>query len=217
MGVNLEASNAMLPTTRLVYALKRASGAPPDTAGPPDPAALKPRPKSGLKRVLGELKSGLRLAYRLSEEWFRQSLAWYYQRRGHVVLFDRHFFSDYYAYDIAHPGHAQPLARRLHGLVLTRLYPKPDLVIYLDAPAEVLFARKGEGSLATLERRRQDYLQLSNVVKHFAVVDANQSEEAVAQAVSELIENFWRSRSGRERAVNGVYGKVSAQSENESA
>jgi thymidylate kinase len=194
MGVSLDSSNRMLPTTRVVHALKRAMGAAPDRAGPADPAAVRSRHTTGGKRAFSELKSVVRLLYRLSEEWFRQCLAWYYQLRGHVVLFDRHFFLDYYAYDIAHQDHAWPLARRMHGVVLQRLYPKPDLVIYLDAPAEVLFARKGEGSIALLDRRRQDYLQLREVVQTFSVVDASQSREAVVHEVRELIMSFYRAR-----------------------
>ena len=48
--------------------------------------------------------------------------------------------------------------RRIHGYNLRRLYPRPDLVILLDAPAEVFFARKGEGTLESIESRRQEYL-----------------------------------------------------------
>jgi thymidylate kinase len=132
----------------------------------------------------------------MAEEWFRQGLVWYYQRRGHIVLFDRHFFSDYYAHDIAGNGARRPLARRIHGFVLDRFYPRPDLVICLDAPAEVLFARKGEGTLALLERRRQEYLHLRDVVKHFATVDATQSEDEVAREVADLIWDFYRTKTG---------------------
>jgi thymidylate kinase len=79
-------------------------------------------------------------------------------------------------------------------------------VIYLDAPAEVLFARKGEGGLELLERRRQDYLNLRNLVDHFAIVDASLPEDDVARAVTEMIENFHRaklSEAGKVRASRG--------------
>ena len=35
MGVSTDSSNVMLPTTRITRRVKRALGAPPDTAGPP--------------------------------------------------------------------------------------------------------------------------------------------------------------------------------------
>ena len=199
MGVNPDSSNRMLPTTRWVRAIKRARGAKPDVAGPPDPRRVKPRPKGAAKRAVAGLRSSLRLVNRLGEEWFRQGLAWRYRRRGFIVLFDRHFFSDYYAYDIANNGARRPLSSRIHGFILDRIYPKPDLVIYLDAPAEVLFARKGEGTPESLERRRQEYLQMRGLVKHFAVVDASRPEDDVAREAAELIHDFYKARARNSR------------------
>jgi thymidylate kinase len=195
MGVNLDSSNLVLPTTRLILEIKRARGGRPDMAGPPDRTRVKPRPKGMVKRVAAGLKSNLRLANLMAEEWFRQGLVWYYQRRGHIVLFDRHFFSDY-AHDIAGNGARRPLAERIHGFMLARFYPRPDFVICLDAPAEVLFARKGEGTLELLERRRQEYLHLRGVVKHFATVDATQSEDEVTREAAGLIWDFHRTKTG---------------------
>jgi thymidylate kinase len=191
MGVNLNTSNLVLPTTRLLLEVKRMSGKQPDMSGPPDPTRVKPRPKGAVRRTWVWLKRGLRLANRLSEEWFRQAVAWYYQQRGYLVLFDRHFFADYYAYDIATTQPHRSWSSRLHGFILDRFYPKPDLLICLDAPADVLFARKGEGTPALLERRRREYLQLAEHVPHFAVVDAAQSEDEVFAEVARLICRFY--------------------------
>ena len=204
MGVNLDSSNRMLPTTRLIRWMKRLSGAKPDTAGPPDPDRVSPKTKGMLRRVASGLRSGLSLANRMCEEWFRQGLAWYYQFRGQIVLFDRHYFSDYYAYDIAAGNGGRPLGRRIHGFMLKYLYPKPNLIIYLDAPAELLFARKGEGTLKALEHRRQEYLQMRDLVKHFAVVDGSQPVDAVVSEVSGLIEDFYHFKAGITTKVNHV-------------
>jgi thymidylate kinase len=204
MGVNLDSSNHMLPTTRLIKAIKRARGAAPDVTGPPDPNRIRARPKGLARRTLAGLKSTLRMTNRIAEEWFRQFLAWYYQWSGNIVLFDRHFFSDYYAYDIANNGADRRFSDRVHGFLLERVYPKPDLVIYLDAPAEVLFARKGEGTVAALERRRQEYLAMRDVVKHFAVVDASQPQEAVARDVTKLIWDFYNTGAGKRMKVRDV-------------
>ncbi len=156
MGVSPDSSTVMLPTTRLLRAIKRRLGAPPDTHGPRDPRTLRTStPRHPLKRALRTVKSLLALGNRVAEEWFRQGVTWYYQWRGYVVLFDRHYFPDYYSYDIAPTDEPRPLARRLHGWMLQHLYPRPDLMIYLDAPAEVLLARKGEGSAEVLEERRR--------------------------------------------------------------
>jgi thymidylate kinase len=196
LGINLEASNFMLPTTRLVYALKRARGGQLDMGGPPDPARAKKLPKWGVKRLAAELKSGLRMVNLLAEEWYRQGVIWYYLRRGNIVLFDRHFLFDYYYHDVVQRDAQRPLSSRVHGLMLQHLYPRPDLVICLDAPAEVLFARKGEGTVETIELRRQEYLRLRDLVKHFVTVDVTQPEEVVARKVTEVIQEFYYAKMG---------------------
>ncbi len=190
MGVNLEASRLLLPTTRLLLEWKRLRGIRPDMAGPPNPLRRQAQPKKGLKRFLKELKTTLRMTNLMAEEWFRQLVVWGWVRRGHVVLFDRHFFFDYYAADVAGQEPGKPLIRRLHGAMLKRLYPRPDLVILLDAPAEVLFARKQEGTVALLELRRQEYHRFQDELANFVVVDASQPLEQVVQQVTQIIVDF---------------------------
>jgi thymidylate kinase len=187
MGVNVEESNIALPTTRLARRLRsrRSRPAPDGSHGAPP----KPRPTTLPARAVRGAKAGLRLAHWLSEEWYRQAVTAWHVRRGRLVLFDRHFFSDYHATDIAANGD-RSLSRRLHGALLSRWYPKPDLVIYLDAPADVLLARKGEGTLQWLDQRRRDYLALSDLVPAFAVVDAARPVEVVAEEVAALIGRF---------------------------
>jgi thymidylate kinase len=204
MGVNLDASRVMLPTTRLALALKRARGGRPDMVLTSHSNASKPRPKGLVKRAMAGLKSGLRTANWLAEEWYRQLIAWRYQRQGYVVIFDRHFFADYYAHDVAGDNRGSP-TRRLHGFVLRRFYPRPDLVICLDAPAEVLYARKGEGSLEWLDARRGEYLAMRHVVDHFAVVDASQPLDDVARDVAAEVLRFVEAR-GMTRRASGSPG-----------
>jgi thymidylate kinase len=177
----------------MIHFVKRKMGAKPDTHGPRDPNQVKKRPKSPVKRMLGGVKSSINLINRLTEEWYRQSVAWYYQKRGYVILFDRHFFSDYYSYDIANSSTDRTFSQRAHGFMLKHLYPRPSLLIYLDAPAEVLYARKGEGTIAVLEERRKAYMQMRDLVPHFAVLDATQPAEIVTQnAVSVIQEHYKR-------------------------
>jgi len=190
MGVNLETSNLVLPTTRLLLEFRRAFGRRPDMVGPPDPTRKKRRPEGPFNRIKSGLKSSLRLVNRLGEEWLRQGVAWRYLRQGYVVLFDRHFYSDFYAHDIASVDPNRPITSRVHGYLLKNIYPKPDLTILLDAPAEVLFARKGEGTIELLERRRQEYLELGIEIEHFEVVDATQPLDKVTNDVQTLIEGF---------------------------
>jgi thymidylate kinase len=160
MGVGPDARDHGLPTARLARAVKRA---------PVPPGA----------------RSVLRLLHRIADEWYRQLLAAWQVRRGRVVVFDRHFLADFHAADVAAPD--RTATRRAHGFLLTRAYPRPDLVIFLDAPPEVLFARKGEGTLASLTRRRAEYRQLGASLERFAVVEATQPLEAVVAQVAGLI------------------------------
>jgi thymidylate kinase len=186
MGVNLESSTLMLPTTRLILMAKRARGGRPDLAVSARPAPSAGRGSLGA-RAGRSVKSALRMTNWVAEEWFRQAVALYAGRRGQVVIFDRHFFCDYYAYDVAPRHGPRPLSARAHGFLLARAYPKPDLVVYLDAPAEVLHARKGEGTLEFLEELRRDYSSLAEVFEQFVVVDAARPADVVAAEVVDVI------------------------------
>jgi thymidylate kinase len=198
MGVNWDASNHLLPTTRIVQAIRRARGAPPPKGGPPDPPDPQPERSTLLPRVLRGSWTALSLANRVAEEWYRQIVAWAYVNRGTLVLFDRHFFSDYHANDVAKRA-ARPLERRVHGFLLAHVYPKPDLVILLDAPPTVLLERKGEGTLESLERRRQDYFQLADETAHFVVVEADRPLDEVTNDVADEIKRFWASEASAQR------------------
>jgi thymidylate kinase len=191
MGVNLEASSLMLPTTRLALALKSARGRRSDMVAPsqqPEPVAGHPVRRS----VKGGVRA-IRLLMWLAEEWFRQAIAEYHRRRGSIVVFDRHFYADYYHFDVA-AGGRRSATSRVHGYLLEHAYPKPDLVICLDAPGSVLFERKGEASPEWLEQRRRQYLQLGAVVPAFVVVDVDRPLDVVTREVATVITEFFEKR-----------------------
>jgi thymidylate kinase len=185
MGINVESSNVALPTSRLLQRLRHGTSRPRTThaAGGPQP------------RRKGALRSTARLLYRLSEEWFRQILCWSYELRGAIVLCDRHFVYDFY--EPAARRAAKGLADRLHLWLLLHLYPRPDLALFLDAPAELLLARKGEASLEFLEGRRAAILELGAGDPRFERVDATQPLDAVYAEVEARIERFLAARPRR--------------------
>lgn len=199
MGVNLESSNLVLPTTRLLLEVKRARGQRPDITVPRDVYFQSQTRKKFAKRVAEGAKAALRMVNLMAEEWFRQLIVWIYTLRGYHVLFDRHFYFDYYDHDIANTDPKRPLSSRLHGFMLQKLYPKPDFVIFLDAPSEVLFARKPERTIDILESKRQEYVRLREVMKDFAVVDVSQPVDTVVRQVCELIVNFQQNKDGLRR------------------
>jgi hypothetical protein len=71
MGINLQWSDHLLPTTRLYFFLRRACGKNVFQGGPPDPRRKPGEASSGSwsKRIGGHIKSLFRLACVFSEEW----------------------------------------------------------------------------------------------------------------------------------------------------
>lgn len=190
MGINPSSSSHQLPTTRLVNRIRgRTTGRNPDTG-----AGTAVRPRGGFKGAIRTALMPLRLGHRLAEEWYRQVIAWRAMLRGTIVLYDRHFYFDYHATDIDR-SRDRSMSRRIHGWVLEHLYPRPDLVIYLDAPPEVLFARKGEGTLESLATRRSEYRAFRGAARHFLEVDATQPIEVVVDQVKTAIDHFEEHRS----------------------
>lgn len=208
MGINWEESNVVLPTTRLAKwagdAIRSKRGMPPRIGDDKGPAMvdqeLAPPPSSVARRLYRGTRARLSLANLIAEEWYRQLVTWTYVRRGVVVVFDRHFFFDYYSDHVA-GGSARPIRRRFHGFLLSSVYPKPDLVIYLDAPPEMLFARKGEGTVEWLERRKTEYMAHASAIDHFVVLDSSRSLSEVTDDVVAAIEKFAGSREAAPRRL----------------
>lgn len=192
MGENPEAATHTLLTTR-IWGKYKLSSKNSNLGGPPDPVK-KPLPKKPIMRILKEFVSALRYTNIFFEEWYRQCVVWYYRLRHYIVITDRHFYLDYYHSHISPGEFDLPLAARVHGMMLARFYPKPDLILFLDAPPEVLFARKGEGNFELLESRRQEYIRLSRVVESFHTLDASQPIEIVAQQATNLILDYLRNK-----------------------
>ncbi len=117
---------------------------------------------------------GLGLALRLLSLWGRYLVARYHLNRRRLVIFDR------YVYDALLPSQ-RPMgsSQRLRRWLLAHACPPPDMVLLLDAPADTLFARKGEHTPERLEAQRQGYQQLREHLPQLAVVDASRSPEQV--------------------------------------
>ncbi|MET1022431.1 MAG: hypothetical protein ABWX69_09565 [Arthrobacter sp.] len=109
----------------------------------------------------------------------------YHRVRGRVVLMDR------VAYDALLPaaGDSEAKAGVSNALAL-RLGRAPDLLLILDVPGEVMFARKGEHTAEILEKWRQSYLQLADRLPGSRILDAAQPRHLVQRLATETV---WRS------------------------
>lgn len=100
---------------------------------------------------------------------------------GRVVLLDR------YGDDFAPPagGRKRQLGHVLLGWLAG--LARPDLLIVLDAPAELMLARKGEHNVAELDRRRRRYLHLAESLPQAVRLDASRPAAEVAADATELV------------------------------
>jgi thymidylate kinase len=193
MGVNLHSSGTMLPHMRLILLLRRRfQGADPSATS--DLMTFRPSPATVIGRCAAAARSGVRLTNWLAEEWYRQAVAAYYTRRGTVVVFDRHFFADFYEEEIQDGGGERRLSQRIHGFVLQHVYPKPDVTIWLDAPPEVLYARKPEGSIAQLRKKQRGYRAVAELLPEVVLVNAALPADEVTREVADVIRAFYEQR-----------------------
>ncbi len=75
--------------------------------------------------------------------------------------------------------------------------PKPDLMVFLDAPADVIWARKKETTAEETARQRDAYRALADQLPMARVVNTNQDPAKTIDEVTELILGTMASRVGR--------------------
>ena len=114
--------------------------------------------------------------------------------RGGLVLIDRYyydFFVDQRRYRLSVPLFIVRL-----GLFFLK---KPDLVLLLDAPADVLRRRKQEVAHAETERQRSAYRELVQGLGNGRMLDATQAPEKVSADINRVILEFMAQRTSKRR------------------
>jgi thymidylate kinase len=113
--------------------------------------------------------------------------------RTHLVIFDR------YIYDLLVDSKRVRYGGPLWLLrLVARVVPRPDLVILLDAPAEVLWSRKQEVPFEEVVRQRAAYLQVVSNLSSAIVVNAAQTVPEVIRDVNRsIVEHFSRRTADR--------------------
>jgi thymidylate kinase len=109
------------------------------------------------------------------------------KQRDGLVIFDRYYpdiLVDPLRYRL--PTHSHAFAQWI-----TKLAPRPDLYLLLDAPAEVVQQRKSELTLSELQRQRVAYLKMSEQMHSKLLVSANCPVDEVVRHICTAIRNFY--------------------------
>ncbi len=109
--------------------------------------------------------------------------------RSTLVLFDRYLLDA-----LVDPRRYRYGGPRWVLQLVWSVIPKPDLVILLDAPTDVLRGRKQEVSPHEIERQRHAYRQLVDMLPNGHIVDAAQPPDRVIRAVGMVVLGFLASR-----------------------
>ena len=175
MGANLDSSTVGLPTTRWLK----------------DKIKGMERKKTS-KLIVKPLKM---IAYinRVLEQWYRVAVGIYHKMLGRTVVFDRFVYDSYLSAPPKTKG------QKMRRWLIRSTCPEADVAYFLDAPGQVLFDRKVEHSPAVLERQRQRFLSLQDVIRNMVIVDGTQSAQGVR---SQILTDIWKMYGARENGKN---------------
>jgi len=84
-----------------------------------------------------------------------------------------------------------------------RFVPQPHLVILLDAPPEVLQARKKDVPFEETVRQREAYLRLVRSLPNGYAVDASRPLDNVATEIEWIILDYMAERTARRLGLKG--------------
>lgn len=124
---------------------------------------------------------GLRLLQRLARLEYRTMEAWFHRTRGRLVILDR------FTYDVMLPSANLDSRGRITAWLVQKVCAEPQLVLVLNAPAELMWERKGEQGIEELERRRLSYLEMAGARDYSVVIDARQSVDEVRARAQEAV------------------------------
>jgi thymidylate kinase len=141
------------------------------------------------KPLRSALVSVAKIIVWLAEEWYTTL---FQDKNGELLICDRYYHDllvDSRRYRYGGP--------RWIASVIGSLMPRPRLWLLLDAPAEVLQARKQEVTPEETERQRQAYLGFIRTRRNHAVIDASQALDKVVEDAEKAIIGALREDEGR--------------------
>jgi len=116
---------------------------------------------------------------------------WPLMVRNGFIIFDRYYYDLLLDPRRYRYGAPMWLARFVSYLV-----PKPDLIIILDAPVNIIHARKQEVTEEQTECQRLSYREFAELEENCKVVSADQPIEKVVSDVNKMILNYMSKRTG---------------------
>ena len=144
---------------------------------------------------------GAQLVLRLGRLSRIAALTRYHRRMGRVVLLDR------YVVDATLPSPDLDWKGRVSAVFVQRTAAVPDRLVFLDAPEEVAFARKGELTFDEARDRREHYQALARSSPRWVTVDAAQPLDDVVAEVGRIVWDDLRvERGSAEQSVVPVDG-----------
>jgi thymidylate kinase len=151
------------------------------------PRIALPRRKEGVTIVVdphgkpprSAITSMVKLFVWLLEEWYA---TFFLDKNETLLLCDRYY----------HDLLIDPIRYRYGGplwiaTLVGKLIPQPRLWVLLDAPAEVLQARKQEVTSKESARQRQAYLDFIRSQRHYEIADASQPLKEVIANVERFV------------------------------
>jgi thymidylate kinase len=192
MGLSTRSSNVALPSSRLVLFLKKQIYKQEvQNSNVQLPEEMPANQLEYSEKTHGWVWNTLRFLNRIAEAWYRQMISINYQLHGFIVVFDRHFFFDTAPGAINSQNQKFLPLDRLFFWIMSHVYPRPTLTIFLDAPAKLLYERKLEASPEYLDRQRHVFLEQGKKLAHFVIIDASQPLEKVINEVMQQIKDFY--------------------------
>ena len=203
MGRSTDSANYALPTSRLLARWKRrrlrseidsADAIPPSAVMTDD--MKKKLPGGRLVKLAGFLN-------RVADEQFRTLVSWSLRMRGYAIVFDRYQLFEYVAHIDGEGSSGLPAyLERAHRWITRYLSPSPDLVIFLDAPAEVLYDRKTEWSVDHIRKQQARIEREGARTRNFVRIDASQPADRVFEEVMRAVQRL-HDHGSAERTVEG--------------
>ena len=143
----------------------------------------------GMTKPLSPLRSMVYIAY--YGMWFALSRIqlWRWRTLSSIIIADRYYYDYFYM-----RGHMRSPVwfKRLIGLIV----PKPDLIFYLDRPAEEIFSQKPELEVEEICRQQKAIRSLIAGNARARTIDASNGVEATIAAVNKEIEHWLAEQRG---------------------